>query len=287
MAIDAHQHPLFFRDLCLDAEVVEMRKEQQAYYKMGVQDEERLIEQNRINGVERSILLPHDFSCCQGDRIDNDAMKALVENSKGAFYGFAAVDPNRVDAPVELEKAFRDLGLSGLKLHPAKHRIEPMDKRLLPLYEICQRYGKPIVFHAGLSWQPQALMDYARPVKFEPIAVEFPKLRFCLAHMGFPWVTETAALLAKHPNMYADTAALYFDQTDEFFGYMFGKTMEFTWLDRGIRHQVMFGTNSPRWGAKRAIAAIRRMPLREETVELILRQNALEFLGEEEANWLD
>ena len=163
MAIDAHQHPLFFRDLCPDAKTVEVRKGQQAYYKMGVQDVGRVIEQNRINGVERSVLLPHDFSHYQGDRIANDAMKALVESSGGAFYGFAAVDPNRADAPAELERAFRDLGLSGLKLHPAKQRIAPMDGRMLPLYEICQRYNKPIVFHAGLSWQPQALMDYAPP----------------------------------------------------------------------------------------------------------------------------
>ncbi|HIU34177.1 MAG TPA: amidohydrolase [Candidatus Pullichristensenella excrementigallinarum] len=287
MAIDAHQHPLFFRDFCADAQIASLRREQQAYYKMGVQDVRRVIEQNRINGVEKSILLPHDFSHFQNDRISNDAMRQLVDRSEGAFYGFAAVDPNRDDAPAELERAFGELGLSGLKLHLAKQKIAPSHMRVLALMEICQRYNKPVVFHAGISWQPDATAQYARPVFYEPIAVEFPKLRFSLAHMGFPWVTETAALLAKYPNMYADLAALYFDSTDEFFHYLFDRAMDYTWLDRGIRHQVLFGTNSPRWGAKRALAAIRRLPLREETVECITGRNALEFLGEEEVNWLD
>ena len=86
--------------------------------------------------------------------------------------------------------------------------------------------------------------------------------------------------------MYADTAAMYFDSAYEFYEYMFTKAIDYTWLDRGIRHQVMFGTNNPRWHGKRAIKALDMLGLREETVALIKGKNALEFLGEEEITWL-
>ena len=38
-----------------------------------------------------------------------------------------------------------------------------------------------------------------------------PELRINLAHFGFPWVLETAAIILKYPNVYADTACCYMD----------------------------------------------------------------------------
>ena len=60
------------------------------------------------------------------------------------------------------------------------------------------KYDKPILFHAGLSWQPDTLTRYAHPLAFEEVALTFPRLRFCLAHMGWPWVQETCMLLIKY-----------------------------------------------------------------------------------------
>ena len=104
--------------------------------------------------------------------------------------------------------------------------------------------------------------------------------------MGFPWVKETAMLLNKYPNVYADTSLLYFDSAREFYEHVFTKEMSIGWLDRSIRHQVMFGSNMPRWEQMRMLTALKNLGLRSETLELITHKNALEFIGEEEANWL-
>ncbi len=287
MVIDANYNPMFFTDVCESEELCERRKQEQAYYHMGRQEMERAIEVSKIHGIDKTILMPFDYTTITGDRIDNEKIKALVDKSNGAYFGFAAVDPNRSDALEVVEHAFRDLGLSGLKLHPQRQKFHPSDEKVFPIYELCQKYNKPITFNAGMSWQPDSLSEYGRPIYFEPIAATFPKLRISLAHMAFPWVTETAALLAKYPNMYADTSAMYFDSAYEFYQYMFTKAMDYTWLDRGIRHQVMFATNYPRWHGKRAIKALDMLGLRPETVEVIKGQNAQEFNGEEEAKWLD
>lgn len=68
---------------------------------------------------------------------------------------------------------FGALKLDGLKLNPAKQRFNPDDPKYYPLYEKCIAYNKPIIFHAGLSWEPGAVTEYAHPFRFERIATLF------------------------------------------------------------------------------------------------------------------
>ena len=46
-----------------------------------------------------------------------------------------------------------------------------------------------------------------------------------------------------------------------------------------LRHQVMFGSNNPRFEQIRMAQAIRELGFRESTLELIMGGNAIEFLG--------
>lgn len=155
----------------------------------------------------------------------------------------------------------------------------PDDERLEPFYQLCERYDKPITFHAGLSWEPDTLTKYCQPLAFEAVAEKHPKLRICLAQFGWPWVRETAMLMVKHANVYADTGALYFDCAREFFDQTFTKDIPITWVDRSLRHQVMFASSNPRFEQIRMAEAIGRLGFRDSTLELIRGENAVEFLG--------
>ncbi|MDD3429655.1 MAG: amidohydrolase family protein, partial [Oscillospiraceae bacterium] len=190
-----------------------------------------------------------------------------------------AVDPLAPNACEKLEYAFVHLHLKGLKLHPGRQHFYPADERLEPVYAICERYDKPIIFHAGLSWEPDTLTEYCRPTAFEEVAQKHPHLRICLAHFGWPWVRETAMLMVKYANVYADTGALYFDNAFEFFEQTFTKDIPATWIDRSLRHQVMFGSNNPRFEQIRMAQAIETLGFRDSTLELIRGKNAIEFLG--------
>lgn len=286
MAIDVHYHPAFFEELCGNDELAEKRRNDMAYYKTPVVSVERIFERMTSSGVDQCFLLPHDYTMVSGDRIENEDMARIVELGKGRFYGFASVDPARQGAADIVEHAFADLHLSGLKLHPSKQGFYPNDKKLYPIYEICKKYNKPIMFHCGFTWQPKTLAKYSHPLYFEETAQAFPELRMCLAHMGFPWVKETAMMLLKYPNLYADTAVLFFDSAREFYEYLFQREIPVTWLDRSIRHQVMFGSNMPRFEEMRMLSALQGLGMREETYSLITEKNARVFLGEEEQPWL-
>lgn len=183
----------------------------------------------------------------QGWPVINEEIRRLVDMAPDRFIGFAGVDPMAPGAAEALEHAFGDLGLAGLKLHPSRQHFRPSDERLKPIYDICEQYRRPIIFHSGLSWEPNTLTKYSRPMEFEELAATRPGLKICLAHFGWPWVQETAMLMLKYPNVYADTGLLYFDNALEFYKRVFNHDIPATWIDRSLRHQVMFGSNNPRF----------------------------------------
>ena len=86
-------------------------------------------------------------------------------------------------------------------------------------------------------------------------------------------------LMVKYPNVYADTGALYCDCAREFYQQTFTRDIPVTWIDRSLRHQVMFGSNNPRFEQIRMAQALDQLGLRDSTLELIRGGNALEFLG--------
>ena len=162
---------------------------------------------------------------------------------------------------------------------PGRQKFLPSAPELEPIYAICERFDKPVLFHAGLSWEPDTQTRLGHPLEFEAVAAAHPKLRICLGHFGWPWVRETAMLMLKYPNVYADTACLYFDSAREFYLQTFTRDIPATWIDRSLRHQVMFGSDNPRFEQIRMASALEELGLRDSTLELIRGRNALDFLG--------
>ncbi|HAF63178.1 MAG TPA: amidohydrolase [Anaerolineaceae bacterium] len=280
--IDIHTHPAFFEMINHKEEMLEKRQQVLGLYKAGTASLNHVFNQMKVAEIDRLGLLPLDLTTQAGfEVVSNEEIAAIVSESPDRFIGFASVDPYRKDVLDVLERAFTDLGLKGLKLHPAKQRFNPGDAIMRPIYELCLKYDKPIIFHAGLSLEPDAPVSFGHPLGFEEVAGRYPQLRICLAHFGWPWVKETAALLLKYPNIYTDTALLYFDSAHEFYQHVFCEELGKYWIDRSLRHQVMFGSNNPRFEQIRMAQAIQQLGWRDSTVELVLRENALEFIREE------
>lgn len=280
MFIDMHVHPTFYEAVNESAAVEEFRHDGLDIRLNGTAPLQHIFNQMRCAGLDRLCLLPQDYSTEHGrPLVTNEEIKRLVEMAPNRFIGFAGVDPLAEGAADKLEHAFGDLKLRGLKLHPSRQHFYPSDERMNPIYEICVKYHRPIIFHSGVSWEPNTLAKYSRPIEFEELADTRPNLKICLAHFGWPWVQETAMLMLKYPNVYADTGMLYFDNALEFYKRIFNHDIPATWIDRSLRHQVMFGSNNPRFEQIRMADAISRLGFKESTLELIKGGNAIEFLG--------
>ena len=279
MFIDIHVHPAFFEPINTDPAKEEMLHNVLNIHKNGTAPLEHIFNQMHCAGLDRLTLLPQDYTSTVGCVVSNEEIRQLVDAAPDKFIGFAGVDPLDPEAPDKLQDAFTRLNLKGLNLHTGRHHLLPSDPRMEPIYEICERYHKPIMFHAGLSWEPDTQTSYCTPLAFEIVAEKHPKLKICMGHFGWPWVRETAMLMLKYPNVYADTGALYFDNAREFYTQTFTRDIPITWIDRSLRHQVMFGSNNPRFEQIRMAQAIGELGFRDSTLELIRGGNALEFIG--------
>lgn len=62
-----------------------------------------------------------------------------------------------------------------------------------------EREGIPFQVHLGLGQ-----ISGSRPLLFEPIIRQYPRVTFDLFHGGYPWTSEVAGLLHNYPNVIAD-----------------------------------------------------------------------------------
>ena len=92
-------------------------------------------------------------------------------------------------------RGFYSLKLKGFKITSLQNNFYPTDERLDHIYDICEKYDKPIIFMSGLSWEPDTLARYSRPIEFEELAYKDQIYVFVFAHFGWPWVQETAMLI--------------------------------------------------------------------------------------------
>ncbi len=283
MIIDVHVHPAFYGPISEDSERLIKRKHTMGYDLMSPFPLELVRKQMAFAGIDKLVLLPEDSSTIDGDIVlSNEEIKKIIDLDPQRFIGFASVDPNRADALEVLDYAFGELKLKGLKLHPSKQQFFPNDPKYFPIYEKCLEYNVPITFHAGMSWQPNTYMKYSHPYLFEEVAIRYPKLRMNLAHFGFPWTVETAALILKYPNVYADTAGAYMDCPEQFFSDIFQKMMGSLWIEHNIADKILFGSNNPRFRPARIKRGLESLNLSDQTKAKILGGNAMKFLGLEE-----
>lgn len=286
MIIDMHIHPIFYKDICEDEKTLKFREDTFGIWKQGPMDYDEIFAEMDYGNVDKGVILPLDVTTTAGGYIvTNEEVAKLVSIQPDKLIGFASVDPHRADAVEVLTYAFETLKLKGLKLNPSKQKFYPGDPIAEPLYALCEKWNKPIIFHAGMSWEPDTPSKYCHPLAFEDIFIRHPKLRCCLAHFAWPWVREMVMLMIKYPNVYTDISVLYLDSPEESIKKLFTEDMGPKWAERAFSGQVMFASNTPRFRAFKIKRALESVPMKEEVRKAILGENAIRFLGMEDTAW--
>jgi predicted TIM-barrel fold metal-dependent hydrolase len=278
--IDVHTHPLLVREMvCKYPELAHAARE---IFLIGntFQPLETFLLELDAAGLDRAVLLPIDARTTRGTTLYSNEQVAELCGMCDRLIGFASVDPCRPSAADDLEDAVTRLGLRGLKLAPAMQQVFPDAVQLEPIYERAETLNIPILFHAGMSWEPGSRMGFGQPLRFERVAADHPRLRIVLAHLAWPWVTEAVALALKYPNVYLDTAALYFDNPPDFLRFAMTQQVPLTVFEHSLRNQIVFGSNYPRVEVKNMARAVRGLGFSKECLERVLRINAETLLGE-------
>ncbi len=80
--------------------------------------------------------------------------------------------------------------------------------RYRALYKLAQKYDVAVVFHTGDTYSSTAKVKYADPLTIDEVAVDFPEVRFVLAHCGNPWIESAGEVAYKNPNVFLDGSGL-------------------------------------------------------------------------------
>jgi predicted TIM-barrel fold metal-dependent hydrolase len=210
----------------------------------------------------------------------NDEVVDLVKHNEKRFVGFASVDPNTdQEAVSELRRAHDQLGLKGLKLNPAMQEFDPSGTVALKIYEEAEQLDMPILIHTGLTFSNRFSIKHNQPLQYDDIARKHPRLRICLAHMGWPWVWDAVTVAIRNSNVYLDTAGTYAGTPAETIRQI-TSLISTRVIENALGNRLMFGSDYPRIEENKMFGAISTLSIRQETLEAILGENALEFLGE-------
>lgn len=118
----------------------------------------------------------------------------VVAKDRERLIGFAWIDPCLLDAEDEVERAIVDYKLRGVKMIP--YHWYPYEERIFPVYAKIQEMKVPIIFHSGISFTGGDCSRFCRPVFYEAL-LHFPKIKFALAHISWPWTDECIATAAR------------------------------------------------------------------------------------------
>ena len=230
-------------------------------------------------GVERTCLINYVAPEVMGftERV-NGFVGEFARTDRKRLIPFGSVHPRRTkDAKRDVERLASKWEMGGMKIHPphqlfaANAYTEGKLPALRTIYKTAERIGMPVMVHTGTSIFPGARSKFGDPMALDDVAQDFPDLTILMAHGGRPLWCETAFyLLRRYPNVYFDISSIpprrllqWFPRLEE------------------ISDKVVFGSDWPAPGVpgiREEIDGLRSLPLKEATLERILRTNAAKLV---------
>ncbi|MGH9437185.1 MAG: amidohydrolase family protein [Terriglobia bacterium] len=217
-----------------------------------------------------------------GMMVPNDYIADYAHEHPEKVIGFASVDPLQDDILKTLEHAIDKLGLRGVKLGPVYQNVHPTDRRMMTIYEFCEGRSLPIMIHQGTTFPRKAPLKYSMPLLLEDVALEFPKLKMIIAHLGHPWIDDTLVLVRKQPNFYSDISALHYRPWQFYNALISAK-------EYGVMDKLLFGSDFPFTtpeatlrdlrGFNRIVEGTALPRLEEEDIEKLIQKPTLDLLN--------
>ena len=161
--------------------------------------------------------------------------------------------------------------------------IAPDDPRLREYYAAAEELGLPLALHTGLgppggphTFAPEFRTTLGRPSLVEPVLVRHPELKVYLMHAGWPYISETIAMMYIYPDLHADVGVLAWALPEAAFHSALRELVE-----AGFGDRILFGTDQMVWPGAigLAIETVEAVPfLSEKQKRDILYNNAARFL---------
>jgi predicted TIM-barrel fold metal-dependent hydrolase len=206
-------------------------------------------------------------------RAQNDAVLDSARSSHGRFYAVVSVHPaDADDALAELDRVAR-LGAREVKLHPNTQAFDVADPAVGKVVDRCGELGLVVLFDSYKPW------DSSEMGKFMVLAIQHPKAKLVLAHMGYTYFREAVSFdtlrrLGLARNVWFDLSAIATTYA--------GSPLqpELVWTIRKVgTDRFLFGSDWPVYAPAEAIAAVRLLGFTRREQQQIFHDNVVALLG--------
>ena len=241
-----------------------------------------LAQKARSSGVNLSVVLPVITNPASVEKINSFAAKVNEKTAETGIFSFGGMHPDAENYK-GLLKQVKELGLKGIKIHPAYQHTQIDDIKFERIIGYAEELGLIVLSHGGLDIGVDG--DWCSPKKTAKLLKEVHPTRLVMAHMGGweQWDEVKDCLLGE--NVYLDTSFCCVD-------FSYQKTVKKEearpvllpekFLDMIKSHgtdKILFGTDSP-WGdQKTQIDFIHGLELSNEQKKAIFYDNAAKLLN--------
>jgi hypothetical protein len=221
-----------------------------------------------------------------GTSVPNDFIARYVASARGSLLGVAAFDPQDGDAASVAGEWLARKEFCGLTVSPAMQDFHPADSRAMKLYDLAAQAGKCVFFCQGEQFPCGGRLEFIRPALLDEVAKEFPSLTIVVSSLGYPWVDECVAMLARRNRVFADLSGLARRPWQLYNALV--TAHQFNVMDK-----ILFGSDFPFFTAAEAIEGLYRLnevthgtnlpSVPREALRSVVERPALVTLGIEKA----
>ena len=235
-------------------------------------------------GIDLSILLPVMTHAGQVHKLNELAARTNEHWKETGLLSFGGMHPDTEDYKSALRQV-ADMGLPGIKLHPAYQNIDLDDIRMLRIIEAASELGLIVLVHAGIDI---GIPDhnYSSVSHILKVLHQVQPEKLVLAHMGnWSCWDEVESYLAGAP-VWFDTAfslgPVVPNPEDSLMPIRSHNLSDEAFVRLCKKHgteRILFGTDSPWQEQSDIVERLRALPFSEEEREGILGKNAANLLG--------
>jgi len=225
-------------------------------------------------GVSKSIIISLWDHTPDIDYSLEELFEIAKDNRFGVVYT-VNLDKNLKQQLKEVESFFEGGLIKGVKVLLGYQSVIPNDKKLYPFYNLCIKYDYPVIFHTGDTLGSEAKLIYSHPLNIDSLAVEMPKLKIIIAHLGNPWIIDSAEVIYKNKNVYGDVSGLFLSsqiKDRRYYNFILKKVNELIAYAGGDK--LLFGTDFPLVDSKSYINFVKSLDLTEKEREFAFYKNA-------------
>lgn len=192
-------------------------------------------------GIDKAMCFAPFSSYFNGNgESPNRWMYEQIKNND-RLMAFGTIDFTKDNLKEQTEEIYQ-LGLSGIKMHPAFQKFKVDEDRACEVYEVAEKRGLPISFHTGIHWH--RISSY-NTLLYDEVAYKFPALKICMEHVGgYSFFNDAVAVMCNNgQNIYAGLTSVFHHDTHKYWYLGKEKVKDLIWLT-DIK-QCIFGLDFP------------------------------------------